>query len=186
MSPIYTVADTCSLVSLAIPLSHRNYDHNANPDPLRLFLSTHTVALPEQVLNGANELKGMAQYNDLEGCAASNIRQLSTYHTQDPLALGSAPDSLPNWGLDDGETAAILLANVANYDYMISDEFTNRGTISAKLGSPDWLSTPDLIVDFVSNGMMTKREGREVLNLIEKERSWTNQPYVQRLKRRHL
>lgn len=184
MPSLRTVADTCSLVSLAIPLSHQNYDHQANPDPLYLFLSTHTVTVPTQVVT---ELKQIAQYNDLDGAAASNILNLSGYYTQNPLNLHSTPNSLPSWGqLDDGETASILLANADRYDFMISDEFTNRGEITSRLSSPQWLTTPDLLVDFAGNGIISTAEARQILSLIEQKRSWQNQPYVQRIKRNHL
>jgi hypothetical protein len=179
----YTIVDTCGFINLAIPLSATTYDHHAKPDPLNLFFQTHTVAIPAQV---EAELKSMARFNDLDATAATNILQLPTYTVEDPLSFQAAPNTLPNWPLDDGETAAILYANIANADYMFSDEFTSQGEIVARLKNPDWQTTPDLLADFVDNGYMTRTDARTIINLLEQNRSLANNSYVQAVKQQRL
>lgn len=187
MASNYTIVDTCSGVNLALPMTHDEYDHEREPDPLGIFLQTHTVVIPRQV---QQELQRMKRYDDLAGAAARNLLRLDALYTvEDPLRFETTPGVLPDWkDLDPGETAAILYANTVAADYLLSDEFTNRGTIRQRLDpGVEWLDVPSLLaIDFVNAGHCTPAQARRILALIERERSWENQPYVQQVKKRHL
>lgn len=187
MASNYTIVDTCSAVNLALPMAHDDYDHEREPDPLGIFLQTHTAVVPRQV---KQELEDMGRYDDLVGAAARNLLRLEALYTvEDPLRFESTPRTLPDWrGLDSGETAAVLYANTAGADYLLSDEFTSRGTIERRLDpTADWINVPGVLaIDFVNGGHCTSAQARRILELVERERSWQNQPYVQRVKKRNF
>lgn len=159
MSPGFVVVDTCSLINLALPMSHGGYDHEREPDPLRILLQTYDVTIPKQV---EDELENIKQYNDLAGTAARNLLKLdSLYTVEDPLRFTSTPQTLPNWqGLDEGEIAGILYSNTTDADYFLCDEFTNRGTIQHHLNTDaEWICVPDVVlIDLVDNGYCTRKQ----------------------------
>ena len=186
MSSSVVVVDTCSLINLALPMSHSDYDHEQDPDPLRILLQAYDVTIPKQV---KDELENVKQYNDLAGAAARNLLKLNSLYTvENPLRFKSTPQTLPSWqGLDEGETAGILYSNTTDADYFLCDEFTNRGTIQHHLNTDvQWISVPDVVlIDLVENRYCTRNQARRIIELLERERSWQNQPYVQQLKERH-
>ena len=90
------------------------------------------------------------QYQDIHGAAASNVLTTRENHTvEDPYERSDAPDSRPTFGLDDGETDGIVLANALYADGFATDEFggTNFPLIHAVLQGPRIVPTPRLIYD---------------------------------------
>ena len=171
------VADTCALVSLAIPKADATYDTTANPDPLQYFLTGCTVFVPTQV---RAELQGMDGYDDIHAAAATNVLAASAHYTvEDPLARSETPDSLPDHGLDDGEMAGILLANARDTDAFLTDEFTNIARVHALLERATLVPTPRLLRDYARQGHMTSVQARTLVETIAPHRSWDSNSYVQ-------
>ncbi len=116
-----TVANMSALTSLAVPAADATYDMATNPDPLQFLLTSCTVYMPAQV---ETELRTTAQYTDIHAAAAANILAASGhYHVEDPLQRSDTPNSLPASGLDEDETAGIVLANARDVDGFLTDEF---------------------------------------------------------------
>lgn len=172
------VADTSTLVSLAVPRADTNYDTDTAPDPLQYLLTSCSVTVPPEVVT---ELRDITQYQDIHGAAASNVLAARDHYTvEDPYERANMPESRPTFGLDDGETDAIVLANALDVDGALTDEFggTNFALVHAALQGPKIVPTQRLICDFARNGHMTHDEARTLITTISPHRSWENSLYV--------
>jgi hypothetical protein len=105
------------------------------------------------------------------------------YTVKDPYERADTPDSRPTFGLDDGETDGIVLANALAVDGFLTDEFggTNFPLIHAVLQGPRLIPTPRLICDYAWNGHLTHENAKTLLTTISPHRSWENSPYVTQL-----
>lgn len=177
------VADTSTLISLGVPAADSTYDTTTNPDPLQHLLTSCTVVIPTQV---EAELRTTAQYNDIHATAASNILTATEhYHSEDPLQRPDTPDTLPAYGLDEGETAGIVLANDRDVDAFLTDEFAGTAftLIHAALTGPRLVPAPRLICDYARAGRVTTDDAHRLLSIIGQHRSWMSNAYVQQLLR---
>ena len=174
------VADTSALVSLAVPRASATVDSDV-PDPLQYLLTSCGVFVPPEVVA---ELRDITQYQDIHAAAANNVLAARGHYTvEDPYERDDTPDSRPTFGLDDGETDGIVLANALAVDGFLTDEFggTNFPLIHAVLQGPRIVPTPRLIVDYARNGHMSHEEARTLIMTISPHRSWENSPYVTQL-----
>jgi len=172
------VADTSALVSLAVPRADADFTTDPAPDPLQYFLTSCDVSVPPEVVS---ELQGLTQYQDIHGAAATNVLAARDHYTvANPYERANTPESRPTFGLDDGETDGIVLANALDVDGFLTDEFggTNFALIHAVLQGPRIVPTPRLICDYARNGHMTHEEARTLITSIGPHRSWDNSPYV--------
>jgi hypothetical protein len=177
------VADTSALVSLAVPRADASLDPDT-PDPLQYLLTSCDVAVPPEVVA---ELRDVTQYQDIHGAAASNVLAARRHYTiEDPYERKDTPDSRPTFGLDDGETDGIVLANALDADGFLTDEFggTNFPLVHAVLRGPRILPTPRLVVDYARNGHLSREDARTQLAAIGSHLGWENSPYVTRLRQR--
>ena len=174
------VADTSALVSLAVPRADAAIGTDV-PDPFQYLLTSCDVVVPLEVVA---ELRDITQYQDIHAAAASNVLAARGHYTvEDPYAREDTPDARPTFGLDDGETDGIVLANALDVDGFLTDEFggTNFPLIHAVLEGPRIVPTPRLICDYARNGHMTHEETLTLLRVISPHRSWDNSPYVAQL-----
>jgi hypothetical protein len=177
------VADTSSLVSLAVPRADAGYDTATAPDPLQYLLTSCEVFVPPEVVG---ELRDIAQYTDIHAAAATNVLAARGHYViEDPYERADTPDTRPAFGLDDGETDGIVLANALDADGFLTDEFggTNFALIHAVLEGSRIVPTPRLIRDYARNGHITPEEARTLLVTISPHRSWQNSPYVAQLRK---
>ncbi|KTG07672.1 hypothetical protein AUR64_02180 [Haloprofundus marisrubri] len=175
------VADTSALVSLAVPRADAAYDTDTAPDPLQYLLTSCDVFVPPEVVA---ELRDITQYQDIHAAAANNVLAARTHYTvEDPYERDDTLDSRPTFGLDDGETDGIVLANALAVDGFLTDEFggTNFPLIHAVLQGPRIVPTPRLIVDYARNGYLSHEKARTLIATISPHRSWENSPYVAQL-----
>ncbi|SEP21790.1 hypothetical protein SAMN05216388_104623 [Halorientalis persicus] len=174
------VADTSALVSLAVPRADAAVDTDA-VDPFQYLLTSCDLFVPPEVIA---ELRDITQYQDSHAAAASNVLAARPHYTvEDPYERANTPDSRPTFGLDDGETDGIVLANTLDVDGFLTDEFggTNFPLIHAVLQGPRIVPTPRLICDYARNGHLTQAEARTLLTTISPHRSWEDSPYVTQL-----
>jgi predicted nucleic acid-binding protein len=174
------VADTSALVSLAVSRADAAVDTDT-PDPFQYLLTSCEVFVPPEVVA---ELRDITQYQDIHGTAASNVLAArGRYTVEDPYERADTPDSRPTFGLDDGETDGIVLANALDVDGFLTDEFggTNFPLIHAVLQGPRIVPTPRLIVDYARNGYLQHEAARTLITTISSHRSWENSSYVTRL-----
>ncbi|WP_049922416.1 hypothetical protein [Halopiger djelfimassiliensis] len=176
------VADTSALVSLAVPRADATYDTGAAPDPFQYLLTSCEVFVPPTVVD---ELRDLTQYQDIHGAAATTVLAAREHYTVlDPYERAETSDSRPTFGLDDGETDGIVLANALEVDGFLTDEFggTNFAVIHAVLQGPRIVPTPRLICEYARNGHLNGGAARDLLTTIGAHRSWDNSPYVMRLR----
>lgn len=175
------VADTSALVTLGVPRADADYDTDTAPDPLQYLLTSCDVSVPPEVVS---ELQDLTQYRDVHGAAATNVLATRDHYTvDDPYERTETPDSRPTFGLDDGETDGIVLANGLAVDGFLTDEFggTNFALVHAALQGPRIVPTPRLLCDYARNGYMTVEDARRLISTISPHRSWENSPYVAQL-----
>lgn len=175
------VADTSALVSLGVASADATYDTDEDPDPLQHLLTSCSVTVPAEVIA---ELRDIAQYSDVHAVAAANVLSAREFYTvDDPYARTDAPAERPTFGLDDGETDGIVLANSLSVDAFLTDEFgsTDFALIHAALDGPRLIPSPRLIRDFAHGGHTSADEARALIRRIGRHRSWDDSPYVRRL-----
>ena len=174
------VTDTSALVSLAVPRADVAVGTDV-PDPFQYLLTSCEVFVPPEVVA---ELRDITQYQDIHAAAANNVLAARSHYTvEDPYEREDTPDSRPTFGLDDGETDGIVLANALAVDGFLTDEFggTNFPLIHAVLEGPRIVPTPRLIVDYARNGHLSHEAARALITAISPHRSWENSPYVTQL-----
>lgn len=175
------VADTSSLVSLAVPGADATYDADANPDPLQYLLTSCGVFVPAEVVS---ELRETAEYADVHGVAASNVLAADGhYAVVETYERPDTTDSRPEFGLDAGETDGVVLANTLDADAFLTDEFGSGAfaLIHATLDGPRLVPTPRLVCDYARNGHLSKSDARTLVERIGSHRSWHGNPYVELL-----
>lgn len=158
------VADTSALVSLGVVAG-------GDPDPLAILFDEHTVLVPERVVE---ELESVGEYDDESGVAAEAVLD-----RRDSLAVESVTldDSFP---LDDGENAAVSLANDRGADQFLCDEFNSVALVHASLVDSRLVTTPLLLTALVRNDRIEAAEAVALLDRIGEARSWDGNSYVQR------
>lgn len=158
------VADTSALVSLGIT-------SQASPNPLMLCLDGYDVFVPDEVIE---ELHEIASYDDEHGHAATAVLDRIAGVTVHSVELDA------EFPLDDGENAAVTLANEFDVTLFLCDEFNSLGIIHASLADTRLVTTPTLLSMFVRTGRLTPDEARAFLDDISTARSWDANSYVQR------
>ncbi|WP_254838809.1 hypothetical protein [Natronomonas marina] len=158
------VADASALVSLGVVADEA-------PDPLALCLARHEVVVPKAVVA---ELQEIASYEDVHGRAASAVLDRTG-------ALETRPADLDaEFPLDDGENAAVTLANDLDAALFLCDEFNHLGLIHASLADTRLVTTPTLLSVFVRAEQLSPTDARTLLDRISDARSWDANSYVRR------
>ena len=158
------VADASALVSLGVVA-------DGPPDPLALCTDRYEVVVPTAVVE---ELRELASYEDVHGETASTARdRASAFETRS----GDLDAEFP---LDDGENAAVTLANGLDAALLLCDEFNQLGLIHASLADTRLVTTPTLLSVLVRAGELSPTDARMLLDEISEARSWNANSYVQR------
>jgi len=158
------VADTSALVSLGSAT-------DSAPILLSLCLDSYDVFVPDTVLE---ELREIASYDDDHGTAARAVLDQTDAMTVRSVDLDA------EFPLDDGENAAVTLANEIDSSLFLCDEFNSLGLVHASLADTRLVTTPTLLSVFVRNDRLTADEASALLEDISTARSWDANSYVQR------
>jgi len=158
------VADASALVSLGIVADD-------DPDPLALCLAQYEVVVPTAVIDGLREI---ASYDDVHGHAASAVLDQAESFTTQSVDLDT------EFPLDDGENAAVTLANDLEAALFLCDEFNQLGLIHASLADTRLVTTPTLLSVLVRTEHLSGSDARLLLDVISDARSWGANSYVQR------
>ncbi|WP_225336049.1 hypothetical protein [Halomicrobium urmianum] len=157
------VVDASALVSLGIVADD-------DPDPLALCLAQYEVIVPMAVIE---ELRDIASYEDTHGRAATAVLDRT-----DALEIRSV-ELDAEFPLDDGENAAVTLANDLNAALLLCDEFNQLGLIHASLADTRLVTTPTLLSVFVRTEQLSAADARLLLDETSDARSWDANSYVQ-------
>nr|WP_233340953.1 hypothetical protein [Haloprofundus sp. MHR1] len=158
------VADASALVSLGVVTDD-------DPDPLSLCLSRYEVVVPTAVVE---ELREIASYDDVHGRAASAVLDRADSFTTRVADLDA------EFPLDDGENAAVTLANDLDATLFLCDEFNQLGLVHASLADTRLVTTPTLLSVLVRTGQLSAADARRLLDEVSGVRSWDANSYVQR------
>jgi len=158
------VADTSALVSLGTVAEHA-------ASPLDGLLDAHAVVVPERVLD---ELADTADYDDPSGRAARAVLD-----RRSAFAVRST-DLDEEFPLDDGENAAVTLANDLDADQFLRDEFHRLALVHASLTGPRLVTSPSLLLALVRAGWLTADAAENLLETMSDARSWDENSYVAR------
>lgn len=158
------VADTSALVSLGT-VTHRD------PNPFDQLCAIHELVLPQLVIE---ELQETAAYDDASGEGASRILDRSDTFDVRSVELDKT------FPLDNGENAAVTLANTTNATQLLCDEFNQLALVHASLVETRLVTTPTLLVALVRNGVLSSTEAEDLLTEISDARSWSGNTYVER------
>lgn len=170
------VADTSTLVDLAIPYVSSGIDTTGHDDPFKVFVTAYEVRIPSKVEEELGEL--WVGNNDLISAAAELVLDAREHLiVDDPLTLSSETsiDDVP--ALEPGELHAIHLANHLspapevfvtsefgkNYDSIMQDQLDTG--IMCK-------STPELLRDLAVSGYLDRRFASTVLNHLAELKGW--------------
>lgn len=158
------VADTSALVSLGTVASEE-------PNPLDLLLAARDVVVPEHVVG---ELHETAAYEDASAAAAQAV--LDRRSSFDVRAT-DLDDEFP---MDDGENAAVTLANDLEAAHLLCDEFNRLALVHASVADTRLVTTPILLTAFVRIGTLSATDAESILAKMSEARSWEANSYVQR------
>lgn len=158
------VADSPALVSLGIVA-------DTDPDPLSICQSRYEVVVPTVVIE---ELREIASYDDVHGRGATTVLDRTAALETRSVDLDA------EFPLDDGENAAVTLANELDATLLLCDEFTQLGLIHASLADTRLVTTPTLLSVLVRTERLAAAEARMLLEEISGARSWDVNSYVQR------
>jgi len=158
------VADTSALVSLGTIADRPGA-------PLAHLLDAHTVTLPERVVA---ELEETAAYDDPSGCGARNTLDRREAFTIRSVELD---ETFP---LDDGENAAVTLANETDATQFLCDEFNRLALVHASLTTARLITTPTLLLLLAENGTLSAARADEMVVAMSEARSWSGSAYVER------
>ena len=161
------VPDTSALVSLGIV--------DDKPSPLHLLTAEYALLVPNEVYR---ELEEIASYEDIHGQAASSVLDRLTADQCQSVELDR------EFPLDDGENAAVSLANNQNAELLLCDEFNSLGLIHASLADTRLVTTPTFLSSCTRRGLLSPEEAITVLDSITSARSWEDNSYVQRARSR--
>jgi len=160
------VADASALVSLGVVADNE-------PDPLALCLARYDVFVPNAV---AEELEEITSYDDVHGHAAAAVLNRTDRFTISSVTLDAA------FPLNDGENAAVTLANDRNTALLLCDEFNQLGLIHASLANTRLVTTPTLLSVLVRTNHLSSADAQSLLEQIGDARSWDANSYVQRVR----
>ena len=159
---VLIVADTSALVSLGTVAG-------GSLNPLDLLLGSHTVVVPEQVID---ELTETASYDDASGEAAQAVLdRRSAFETRSVELDETFP-------LDDGENAAVTLANERDAAQLLCDEFNRLALVHATLAETRLAATPVLLTALVRNEAIAPDAAKSFLVEMGDSRSWSSNSYV--------
>ena len=113
-------------------------------------------------------------YDDVHGRAATTVLNRTTAFETRSVDLDT------DFPLDDGENAAVSLANELDAALLLCDEFNQLGLIHASLADTRLVTTPTLFSVFVRINQQSVADARTFLDGISDARSWSANSYVQR------
>lgn len=158
------VADTSALVSLGTVLDHAS-------NPLDVLIEEHHLVVPQQVVE---ELEETAAYEDGSGrAAAAVLDRLDGFDVR-----GTELDD--DFPLDDGENAAVTLANDLDATQLLCDEFNRLALVHASLADTRLVTTPTVLTALVRTGRLDASVAEALLSRMSEARSWDDNTYVSR------
>lgn len=157
---VKVVADTSALLSIATVT-----------EVLDAVFEEYEMFVPQEVVN---ELEEAASYDD--ETARASRRVLSSLDEDAVMEVERDTD----FPLDEGENAAVSLADERDADLFFCDEFNRIGLVHASLPDARLVTTPKLLEVLIHKGTMSEEDAVEALDRMTEARSWEGNSYVDR------
>jgi predicted nucleic acid-binding protein len=158
------VAGTSALVSLGVVAG-------CEPNPLDHLLGRHSIAIPRRVVA---ELEETAAYDDTSGKAAAAVLDRRGEFSVRTVELD---ETFP---LDEGENAAVSLANNVDAAQFLCDEFNRLALVHTSLTTSRLITTPILLVVLVRTGAFSPATAETLLEDITDARSRSGNTHAAR------
>lgn len=177
------VVDANVLLNLATPIVDGRSKAPSGSDPLKALLVTYDVHVPASVLGEITDATGSG---DLLSAAADLVlqasRHLTTHDVEDRI------DGPLEYGLDQGESEGIWLANDLDAELFVTDEFNSTNYLFVNLALDDrniLFTTPHLLCTFSTADVLAPEYVDAVLTYYVETKGW-DQQYVAQLRRQYL
>jgi hypothetical protein len=178
-----SVVDTNVLLNLATPVVDTRPRAPTGADPLKTVLVAYDVHTPASVVG---ELTAATRGEDLLAAAAELVlhasHQMTVHEVENQLA-----DPL-EYGLDQGESEAIWLANDLAADLFITDEFNSTNYLFVTLALEDrntLFTTPHILCTLARREILSTGYVDRALTYYVETKDWDEQ-YIDHLRRRYL
>ncbi|ATW87459.1 hypothetical protein halTADL_0657 [Halohasta litchfieldiae] len=177
------VVDTNVLLNLATPVVDSRPMAPTGADPLKTVLSVYDVHVPDSVLGEVTDATGG---DDLLAAAAELVLQAANYLTTHDVD-GAIAEPL-NYGLDQGESHGIWLANELEAAMFVTDEFNTTNYLFVSLALADrnrLFTTPHLLCVLADYEVVSREYVDAVLTYYCETKGW-EPGYIDQLRRAFL
>ena len=178
-----SVVDTNVLLNLATPVVDGRSAAPTGADPLKALLSSYDVHVPASVVG---ELSTATGSGDLLSAAAELVLNASRHLTTHDI--DAEIDEPLNYGLDQGESDGIWLANDLDAPLFITDEFNSTNYLFVSLALDDrntLFTTPHVLCDFASRNIPPPEYVDAALSYYADMKQWDEQ-YLDQLRHKYL
>ncbi len=177
------VVDTNVLLNLATPVVDGLSRAPTGEDPLKALLTACDVHVPSSALAEVAE----SQQSDGFLAAAATAVMKASHHltTHDVAARLDAP---LEYGLDEGESHAIWLANNSDADLFVTDEFGTSNVLLVSLALDDeriLSTTPQVLCVLADRDVLSPEYVDATLTYLCELKHWDRQ-YVERLREKYF
>ena len=177
------VVDTNVLLNLATPVVDGRPKAPSGGDPLKSLLAAYDIHIPASVLG---EVTDATKGDDRLAAAADLVLQAA--HRVTSHDIDDRADEPLDYGLDQGETEAVWLANELEANLFITDEFNTTNYLFISLGLDDrntLFTTPHILCTLATHEILPVEYVDTALSYYVETKGWDAQ-YVAQLRQQHL
>ena len=178
-----SVVDTNVLLNLATPVVDGRPAAPTGADPLKALLSSYDVHVPTSVVG---ELSTATGSGDLLSAAAELV--LNASHHLTTHDVDAEIDEPLDYGLDQGESDGIWLANGLDASLFITDEFNSTNYLFVSLALDDrntLFTTPHVLCKLASQAILPPEYVDAVFSYYADSKQWDEQ-YLNQLRHKYL
>lgn len=180
---VTTVVDANVLLNLATPVVDGRPKAPSGADPFQAFLSVYDVHTPEYVVGEVSDAMGNG---DLLSAAADAVVKASHHLTTHDV--DASLDGPLDYGLDEGESRAIWLANELEPEMFVTDEFNSTNYLFVGMALDDrnvQFTTPRVLCKLVEHDVLDGNYVDAALTYYVETKHWDAQ-YVELLRTKYL
>jgi hypothetical protein len=178
-----SVVDTNVLLNLATPVVDGRPAAPTGADPLKALLVSYDVHVPASVVG---ELSTATGSGDLLSAAAELV--LNASHHLTTHDVDAEIDEPLDYGLDQGESDGIWLANDLDAPLFITDEFNSTNYLFVSLALDDrntLFTTPHVLCKLASQEILPPEYVDAAFNYYADSKQWDEQ-YLNQLRHKYL
>lgn len=177
------VVDTNVLLNLATPVVDTRETAPTGGDPLKALLVSYDVHTPASVIG---ELSSATGSGDLLSAAVDlTLKASQQWETHDVTRRIDEP---LEYGLDQGESECIWLANELGADLFVTDEFNSTNYLFITLSLEDrntLFTTPHILCALGTREILAVEHIDALLTYYVDTKGWDSE-YIDRLRRKYL